>query len=339
MTVNVVTLSPTFALSAPSLIPGQTVTVKGKGYAAGEQVVLALNGAALATSPSTVLAGSTNAFSAKFVVPVAINNGLNTVTATGASSHAGYALTVPGKLPGATTSYYFPNGDTTSGNRTVISVLNTSSAAASLKLTFLYTGAPERSVQQSLPARRQVLIDLNLVAGTSRHLATIVQSSQRIVAGSTIYYAKGDSASPIGASAPATSWYLAECYTGGSFHEFLEIMNPNAANANVDVRFLPLNGRPPQEHRFSLAPRSTISLDTSTYMPIASFNTIVTSDKGVVVERSMRFGTNGRGATAVMGVAVAPTVWLFAQGESASRLGHSALTRLWSPTPKQAASP
>ena len=95
-------------------------------------------------------------------------------------------------------------------------------------------------------------------------------------------------------------------------------MNPNTANANVDVRFLPLNGRPPQEHRISLAPRSTISLDTSTYMPKASFSTIVTSDKGVVVERSIRFGTNGRGATAVMGVAVASTVWLFAQGESAS---------------------
>src|ERR1019366_6523778 len=99
----------------------------------------------------------------------------------------------------------------------------------------------------------------------------------------------GDITTALGASAPATIWYLAEGFTGNSFTESLQIMNPNTAIATVDVRFLPFNGRPLKVVRFSVQPRSNITINAGQYMPGLSISAIVTTDKAIVVERTMRF--------------------------------------------------
>jgi hypothetical protein len=52
-------------------------------------------------------------------------------------------------------------------------------------------------------------------------------------------------------------------------------------------------------------------------MPGLSFSMIITSDKGVVVDRTMRFGVNHRGATTGRGVTIVSTIWQFAQGLAA----------------------
>jgi hypothetical protein len=54
------------------------------------------------------------------------------------------------------------------------------------------------------------------------------------------------------------------------------------------------------------------------FMPGLSVGAIVTADRGVVVERSMRFGEHQRGADDQVGVTSASSVWLFAQGDTSS---------------------
>jgi len=315
LAVHVAALTPRISLSTNTLVPGAVLGVRGFGFAPGEQIVLSLNGAAVATVPSAVVANAQGAFSASFTVPAAVLNGSNTVSAVGASSRAGAQAAATAHLTVAT-RWYFANGDTTGTTVTTISMLNPGDVQATVKMTFLYQVGPMQTYTEIVPAHREVSVGLALVAGAGRQVSTILEADQRISASSTISYAGGDSSTALGASGASTTWYLAEGYTNGSFKEYLHVMNPNSTFTTIDVRFLPFNNKPAREARFVMQPNSNIQIDAGQYMPGQSISTIVTSDHPVVVERAMRFGQNGRGAHDKIGVTSASTVWLFAQGES-----------------------
>jgi hypothetical protein len=313
--IQVRTLTPHLSISPTTITPGGTATVQGTGFAPGEQVVLALNGAALVTTPGAILANTSGDFTAAFVVPPSVHSGANIITASGVSSRAGTVLVAQAELPVPTT-WYFANGDTTGSNQTTISMLNTTGGPATVQLTFLYQAEPERHYTQIVPAHALATVDLALAAGAGRHIATILQADRQISAQSTVTYGAGDNESAVGVSGPSTIWYLAEGYTNGSFREYLEVMNPNTSYATIDVRFVPFNGRPAREERFVMPPRSNIVIDAGQYMPGQSIAAIVTADKGVVVERTMRFGLGSRGAHDKIATVSPSTVWIFAQGES-----------------------
>jgi hypothetical protein len=317
ISATIAALSPHMALSVGTLVPGATVTVRGSGFALDEQVVLALNGAALQTTPATILAGSTGAFSVSFVVPYSVINGANLIVASGVSSRASVSAGIMANLPVAS-HWYFANGDTTGTNSTIISMLNPGNAPARVTMTFLYQDGPERVYTQTVPPHSTASVGLGLVAGYGRHIATIVQADRRISAESTVTYGSGDSATALGASGPARTWYLAEGYTNGSFTEQVAIMNPSTTFATIDVHFLPFNNLPAREARFVMQPRSNITIDAGQFMPRQSMSVIVTANTDVVVERSMRFGAGSRAAHDAVGVTTASTVWLFAQGDSSS---------------------
>jgi hypothetical protein len=314
--VQVVMRTPHIAVSTGTLVAGRAVTVTGGGFAPGEQVTLALDGAALLTTPSTVLANTTGAFTASFVVPETLTNGANTLTASGISSRAVAMATLQASLSVAS-RWYFANGDTTGSNRTVITMLNPASSPAHVSMTFLYAVGVAGHYSQVVPAHSVASMDLALAAGSGRRISTILSADQKISATSTITYGSADSASTAGARGPSKLWYLAEGYDNGSFSEEVVIMNPNKSVATIDVRFLPFNNHPAQETRFVMQPRSNISINAAQYIAKQSFAVVVTADQNVVVERSMRFGAGGRGADDKVGINSASTVWDFAYGESA----------------------
>jgi hypothetical protein len=313
---TVTALAPHVAISPASLSPGGTASVSGSGFAAGEQVVLALNGAALATKPQSIVADSNGRFSVTFVVPETVLNGANTITASGVSSRANVSVVLQAHLPFAT-RWYFPNADTTSDRHTAIALLNATDASATVKMTFLYDAGPEHTATQVVQPHSQSTVDVSLMAGAGRRVSVIVESDRRISAQSLVTYAGGDMTSAVGAPGPARTWYLAEGYTNGTFREYIDVMNPATGFATIDVRFLPFNNRPMREERFVMQPRSIIQIDAGIYMPKQSIAAIVTSDKSVVVERSMRFGLNGRGAHDKVGITTASTVWMFAEALAA----------------------
>jgi len=315
--VQVAILTPHLTLSRNTLTAGGSIVVQGTGFAPGEQVVAALNSAALVTTPAVVTASPTGAFTATFVVPGTLTQGANILTVTGATSRAGVSLTLQAAHLTATT-WYFANGDTTGGTRTVIGLLNPSDGQAAVHLTFLYQTSSQRTTTVTVPAHGALQVDLGLVAGQGRHISTIVSADRQIGAQSNVYYPNADGSSAVGASAPAKLWYLAEGYTGGTFHEYLDVMNPSPAVASVDVRFLPFNGGALKEERFTVSPRSTIRVDAGQYVPGQSIGAIVSANQGIVVERTLRFGAGGRGADDAMGIASSSTVWLFAQGNTSS---------------------
>jgi hypothetical protein len=314
--VQIVARSPHLSVSSSTVAPGDEVTVEGSGFAADEIVVLALNGAALATQPSSVLASASGSFSARIVVPQTLARGANVLSATGATSRVGATHTLQGVLPVAS-HWYFPFGDTTGDHQTAISLFNPTNGSAHVTLTFLYQNAQEQRSGVTVPPRGVTAVSLNLAAGQGRYIATIVDADRPIAAQTTIYNGHSDISMALGAPAPGTLWYLAEGYTGGSFREYLTVMNPNTNLVTVDIRFLPFNGKPPKDVRFTIGARSLIRFDAGLYMPGQSISAIVTASAGVVVDRTMRFGLNQRGAHDAVGIAQASTIWLFAQGTTA----------------------
>jgi hypothetical protein len=184
-------------------------------------------------------------------------------------------------------------------------------------LTFLYQNAQEQRASVTVPPRGVTSVSLNLAAGQGRYIATIVDADRKIAAQTIIHNGHSAMSTALGAPAPGTLWYLAEGYTGGSFREYLTVMNPNPRLVTVDIRFLPFNGRPMNEVRFTIGARSLIRFDAGLYMPAQSISAIVTASAGVVVDRTIRFGLNRRGADDAVGIAQASTIWLFAQGTTA----------------------
>jgi hypothetical protein len=147
-------------------------------------------------------------------------------------------------------------------------------------MTFLYQDSHERQYTMTVPAHHISVVSLGLAAGEGRYVATIVDADRQIAAQSTIYNGQSDMSTALGAPATGTLWYLAEGYTGGSFREYLTVMNPNTSPATVDVRFLPFNGKPLKDVRFTIGPRALIRFDAGLYMPAQSISAIVTADKG-----------------------------------------------------------
>ena len=311
--LQVIRRTPQIALIAGSISSGTAIRVSGSGFAPGEQVVLALNGVTVTTSPGTLLADRSGAFTTSCTVPNAVAIGLNLLTATGGSSRTSASLDVKSVTPVAT-HWYFPAGDTHKGAQTLISVFNPDVANAHVTLTFLTGAGAQRQQHLTVETHHTTSVNVAGIAGTGRFVSTIVEADLQIAAVRTITYSKQASTSAVGASAPATTWYLAEGYTGSGFHEMLTILNPNATPATTDVRFLPQNNGPVREVRLSVAAHANLRVDVGQYMPLQSSSTIVTANKPIVVERSTRFGLNGRGAATTVASTGTSTVWLFAQG-------------------------
>jgi autotransporter-associated beta strand protein len=91
-----------------------------------------------------------------------------------------------------------------------------------------------------------------------------------------------------GVAAPSTTWFLAEGATGPFFETFVLMANPNDANAEVTVTFLPDTGIPITKQK-TIPARGRLTINVEAEDPAlanAAVATRVTSTQPVVVERA-----------------------------------------------------
>ena len=95
-------------------------------------------------------------------------------------------------------------------------------------------------------------------------------------------------------------WYLAEGYTGSGFSTFILIMNPNSAAAAVQVTYMLDSGtNVTKTHTVSANSRYTIAAgDAAQAGSDQAFGTKLVSNRSIVVERAMYWGTDGGHVTA-----------------------------------------
>lgn len=311
ITVN--PLAPSLTLDRASASVGSRVCVSGRSFLPNEDVTVAVDGVAVLAST----ASSTGTVSGCFVVPGNIVTGSNDATATGAQSHASALTHFTGVLTMATT-FYFVGADTSASSSTDIAVVNTLNVPVVTTLRFYLAFTAPFDRQVSIPAHSRATIALGQYVKGVAAFAVRLQADNPVAAQMVVQRAGRNPYSSLGSGQLSTRWYLAEGYTGLSFHETLQVLNPNNGTVTVQVRLLPFNGGAERTTTYTIPAQRTLSVDVNKLYPKASISAIVTSNAPVAVERIITFGDNAFGATGNPGTALAATTWQFAEGSSAN---------------------
>jgi len=316
-TLTVENIAPRIALSVASVKPGGVETVSGSGFGARERVTLALNGAALATTPPVVVTAN-GAFTASFIVPTRLLNGGNTVSAVGNGSRVTAVAPLSGVLPTAA-RFYFAGGQNTATAHSFVDILNRNNEPASVALTFYFDSGAVGNVRDTVPAHGKRVIS---VAGYHFPPGTfgLYLRANRSIAAQIVLNRDGqDGDSLIGNTGLGTRWYLAEGYTGLTFHETVAVLNVYPTAATVRLQILPLGGGQAKTDTVTVAPHSNLVTDINALAPGQSVSIIATSSLPVVVERTLTFSSNGYGLTTSAGSNTPATSWLFAEGTTVNR--------------------
>jgi len=329
--ITVVALTPSISLSPAAAGPGATVTVTGQGFGRQEQVTLALDGAAVTTT--TPITTANGAFSAAFVVPGTVLRGQNTVSAVGNASRVAAVTTLTGQLTRAPL-FYFAGGRNTATDHAVVQVLNTNDQPASLRLIFYFDTGASYTERATVAAHAQVAIPVAPYGLPSGTFGLQLNADRQVSAQLTIRRDGRDGDTLLGNTGLGTTWYLAEGYTGLTFHETVSILNPDpSVAAHVQLQLVPFGGRPGRSVAVTVAPHASSVTDINAVLPGQSLSIIATADRPVVVARTLTFSTVGAtGATGAIGSGATgyglttragsnspATSWLFAEGTTVNR--------------------
>jgi len=222
------------------------------------------------------------------------------------------------------TRWYFAEGYTGGAFDTYILVQNPETEPANVKFTFMIPGGGtiERTATAAPCSRMTVHID-DIPGLENTDVSTMVESTNGvgIVADRSEYFNYAgcdDGNSEAGVAAPATTWYLAEGYTGGRFDTYVLLQNPGGETAAVEATFMREDGANIKK-TYELPPHSrhTIAADRVEGLESAGFSTRVASTNGVgiIAERAMYFDSNGvSGGHDGRGVTEPSAQWYFAEG-------------------------
>ncbi len=122
----------------------------------------------------------------------------------------------------------------------------------------------------------------------------------------------------VGATDTSKKWYFAEGYTGGLFTEYILVQNPNSTAANVHTTYMTGDHRQVQ-HDFQVPAmnRVTVCVDNLPGLDSAEVSAAITSDVGIIAERSMYFEYNGiPGGHDTLGTTATSTNWYLAEGST-----------------------
>ncbi len=192
--------------------------------------------------------------------------------------------------------WYFAEGTTRAGFEEWLCLANPNENEAAVKLTYHVVDGGEVEQEVSVPAMRRVTVPVNAVVGPDRDVAVTVRSTVPIVAERPMYfdYRGGWNGGHVSAgAAPYEQWYFAEGTTRAGFEEWLCLLNPGEVSALVSVKYS-FQDAGEQVQEFMLAPGQRFSIMVNEAVgPEKDVAVAVSSDQGVVAERSLYFSYHG----------------------------------------------
>jgi len=220
--------------------------------------------------------------------------------------------------------WYFAEGYTGDTFDTYMLVENPQPANADIKFTFMVPGGGNVEKTAQMPPCSRMTLHVDDVPGLAdTDVSTMVEctNGEEVVAERSMYFdylGEDGGNSESGVNAPATSWYLAEGYTGGKFDAYVLLQNPGDRKAAVKATFMREDGKN-IVRSYQMPPRSrhTITAEEIEGLEDAGFSTRVVSTNGVgiIAERSMYFDYNGlAGGHDGKGVKAPAGNWYFAEG-------------------------
>ena len=315
--------TPRLTLSPATAQPSTRVTVHGSGFAPGEMVTLALDGAALATSPAVITTSRSGAFTASFIAGSTLLNGANTVSALGNRRGDLASAALSGRLSVAA-QVYLAGGSEAASEHATLQLLNPSRQRATARLTLYFdTGAPESHVLR-LPATTQHSVPIASLTHRRGPFGLALTADRPIATQLDLSRTGQDGDSILANTGLGTTWYLAEGYTGLTFHESVSLLNPDPLHpAQVQLRLLPFGGRRARTLSVRVPAHTERTVDINRLLPRQSLSIVAISTRPIALARTLSFSTGSHGAgyglTTRAGAAVAATSWLFAEGSTVNR--------------------
>ena len=233
------------------------------------------------------------------------------------------------------TRYFAEGATTTFDTRFALLNLSPTTPASTLLRFHRGDGTPLTQRVDVGPSSRETVDARNVPGLANTEFSTVIESDQDFVADRTMAW---DTVNRYGAhaetavAAPALHWYLAEGATHAAFNLFYLLQNPNAAAAQVRVRYLRPSGAP-LEKVYTLAPssRTNIWVDLEQF-PDGSGNRAlantdvsavfeVLNDQPIIVERAMYADVAGQAFGAgheSAGVTAPALEWFLAEGATSA---------------------
>jgi Family of unknown function (DUF5719) len=264
---------------------GTTVTVHGRGFGRHEQVTLALNGAALVTTPA-VISAADGTFTAQFKLPSYLVRGAINVSARSKQTRRSAVATVIGRRPVAA-QLYFAGGLNTAREHSFVQLRNPHRQPAHVRLTFyLSTGATRTTTVVVRPTSQKV-IPVGGIKRLSGTFGLYVEANRAISAQLHVRRAGKDHDTLLGATGLGTTWTLAESYTGLTFQDRVSILNPSGEMARVQLRLLPVGGRRGKTVLVRVPAHTNYVVEINHLPPRLSLRIMATADRAVLVERTL----------------------------------------------------
>jgi hypothetical protein len=214
---------------------------------------------------------------------------------------------------------YFAGVSTMQGEQATLPILNPNRRAARVTLTFFYRDGAPRAARLDVAPHSRGTANLNRLAGNNRAFGVKLTATQVVAAQLSIARRGRDDVSLLGVAAPNSAWYLAEGYTGLTFHQTLSLLNPGRTWAVAQLRLLTFAGRATRTISVAVAPQRSLLVDVNRLLPGRSLSAIVTSRTPLVVARLLTFSTRGYGETARVGSNTPAASWIFAEGTTTTR--------------------
>jgi len=229
---------------------------------------------------------------------------------------------VPEYRPAAKASTWFcpgvPGSDDSISGLLVISNSGESPVGGTIT-RFALDGAARRQ-RFAVPARSTLEVDA-LVGTQSQFVSALVESQGAPIAVEQRTAHRAGNALASCASSPASSWYLADGFTGADSVEQVVVTNPSLDSAILDVSFVTSIGeRSPQSLKGVVIPPESVRVFDLAALDARNEATIAVSVKAtvgrVVVGRSQHYLGRGRlGYTMMLAASGMSDRWYFADGE------------------------
>ncbi|MHB8780431.1 MAG: S8 family peptidase [Candidatus Geothermincolia bacterium] len=224
----------------------------------------------------------------------------------------------PPQVNGGALVWYLAEGYTGPGFDTFILIQNPNAELATFQGEFVAQDGRFDSHYYVLAPQTRMTLRLNDILPDAE-LATCITSTNGIgvvVERSMYFNYKGKTGghAALGTTAPSHQWYFPEGYTGGSFDEYILVLNPQMEEAEVTLSLLFPDGSK-RDHAFYVEGFARHTIHVDDLEPDAELSAIVSSDQPVIAERAMYFDSMGRaGGSASLGATGTSAQWFFAEG-------------------------
>jgi len=233
------------------------------------------------------------------------------------------------------TRWYFAEGNTTYGWATLLAVMNPSSQAVTMQVTYLPDTVtrftPPRVSSYTIPARSRATIVLNRDVPNSR-FGMLISASSSILVERPEYLVNSPfrgGSSVVGATSAQTTWYFGAGNTSAGINERLVLANPATSSTNAQIRYLTIDGHVLTQSVVVPA-QSRLEVNVNNVVQQALHSSVITSSAPIIAERQDFFTSGLRGSTTSMGSSSAHMSWYLAQGDTSN--GHTESLALANPS-------